>query len=271
MTSTIRSDLGPYTLVPEWLLDAEVSDRAKVLYALLGRYADDDGRAFPARRTLAKRLRCSVDSIDRATRELTDAGFLLVEPRYEATEEARRQTSNDYVLVRHPGRTAAAGSSGTAAAGPGRTAAAPGTRTSSEREPVELELAATSAAAAYDPLKGTKIDGRNLPWDALVKETSADERTEGGRLGQALKIIRRVVVEDSSPQTFEDPATGEWHIARQIGARAALYRRRWPNVELTPTALASNWSRVVTAQPGSDPLATLDAAQRGIDEARRTA
>lgn len=277
--SELTTDTGAFAIVPEWVLVAEVSDRAVRLYAILARHADaKEGTAFPARRTLARRLGCSVDTVDRAVKELIELGALVREHRYEEHDGERRQTSNLWTVARvqYPGRTHAAPGEGTDAAPPSRTGAAPGTRATSELEPGELEPSAATAAvepavAAYDPLKGTKIDGHNLPFDALVEATRADPRTEGGRLGQALKIIRRVVVEDSSPQTFLDPETGEWHIARQIGARAALYRRRWPNVELTPTALASNWSRVVTAQPGSDPLATLDAAQRGIDEARRTA
>src|SRR5262249_42182276 len=133
------------------------------------------------------------------------------------------------------------------------------------------ELAPVPVAPAYDPFKGTKIEGRNIPWDELVRVTQADETAEKGRIAKALKTIRELVVRDSSTQTFLDPETGEWWIARQINARAAQYRRRWPNVELTPTALAANWSRVVTAQPGQDPMTTRDAAQRGIDSARRTA
>ena len=269
--STLTTDTGPFAIVPEWLLDAEVSDRAKVLYAILARHADaKDGTAFPRRRTLARRLHCSVDSVDRAVRELTEMGALVREHRYDDDEGGdRRQTSNLWTVARvlDPGRSGAAPGGGTDAAGPGRTGAAPGTRTTVEREPVELETSAAAAAVPqYDPLKGEKVGGRNHPWDALVEVTQADERTEGGLIGRALKTIRRVVVEDHSPQVFEEAATGEALIATQIRARARLYRQRWPGVELTPTALAKNWSRVTTAQPGGDLDSALEAAQRGLDE-----
>ena len=59
--------------VPTWLLDAAVSDPAVGLFALLTRYADRERRGFPGRRALAERLRCSVDSVDRALRGRTDA------------------------------------------------------------------------------------------------------------------------------------------------------------------------------------------------------
>jgi hypothetical protein len=97
--------------VPTWLLDAAVSDRAIRLFALLTRYADRDGRGFPGRRALAERLRCSVDSLDRALRELVDAGAVRVEERWDVAGDGGRLT-NDYYLLEHrdedPGRTDAA-------------------------------------------------------------------------------------------------------------------------------------------------------------------
>jgi DNA-binding transcriptional MocR family regulator len=72
-----------------------VPDRAIRLFALLTRYADRDGRGFPGRRALAERLRCSVDSIDRALRELVDAGAVRVEERWDVVGDGGRLT-NDY-------------------------------------------------------------------------------------------------------------------------------------------------------------------------------
>jgi hypothetical protein len=112
--------------VPTWLLDAAVSDRAIRLFALLTRYADREGRGFPGRRALAERLRCSVDSVDRALRELVDAGAGRIEERWAVDGDGGRLT-NDYHLLEHrdedPGRTDAAP--------PGRTDAAPPSRTDS--------------------------------------------------------------------------------------------------------------------------------------------
>jgi hypothetical protein len=136
----------------------------------------------------------------------------------------------------------------------------------------ELELRSEPAKAVspvYDPLKGTKIGVRNLPWDALVEETQADERLEAGRIAAALKKIRSALAE--SWTEHDTPEGFEGYIASEVRERAALYRDRWPNVELTPTALAANWSRVTTPQPGRSLDTALEAAQRGIDSARRTA
>jgi hypothetical protein len=95
----VYSDTGPFAIVPEWLLVADVSDRAVRLYAVLARYADQAGECWPMRRTLADRLGCSVDSVDRAVRELKKAGAVRVEPRRTAGGD---QTSNTYTVVRLP-------------------------------------------------------------------------------------------------------------------------------------------------------------------------
>jgi hypothetical protein len=72
-----------FAIVPEWLLDADVSDAAIRLYAVLLRYGQSSGARMPGRATLARRLRKkSVDTIDRAMRELVDVVAVTVEHRY---------------------------------------------------------------------------------------------------------------------------------------------------------------------------------------------
>lgn len=91
-----RRESGPFSIIPEWVLDAEISDRAIRLYAVLCRYANDQtGECFPARSTLAKRLGCSANTIDRARAELEEIGALTREQR---TDGRGGQTSNLYTL-----------------------------------------------------------------------------------------------------------------------------------------------------------------------------
>lgn len=85
----------PFALVPEWLLDADISDRAVRLFGILHRYGGADGKAFPGRKRLADRLRTSVDSIDRATAELVKVGAVIVQPSFRTDGS---QTSNNYWL-----------------------------------------------------------------------------------------------------------------------------------------------------------------------------
>jgi hypothetical protein len=66
-----------FSIVPEWVLDADISDRAVRVYAILARYADSETlQAFPSRETLAKRANCHWRSIDRAIDELVTLGAI---------------------------------------------------------------------------------------------------------------------------------------------------------------------------------------------------
>lgn len=87
-----------FSQVPEWVLDADISDGAFRLYAALLRYAKQSTKeAFPARSTLAKRLRKNPKSIDRYIRELTEVGALKVQEQYKKGTNMR--TSNLYTVV----------------------------------------------------------------------------------------------------------------------------------------------------------------------------
>jgi hypothetical protein len=56
-----------FAIVPEWVLDADISDAALRLYAVLLRYGQTSGNRMPGRRLLANRLhKRSTDSVDRA-------------------------------------------------------------------------------------------------------------------------------------------------------------------------------------------------------------
>ena len=77
MTHQITADLR-FSITPEWVLDADISDRAVRIYSILARYADNESlEAFPSRETLAKRARCHAKSIDRAVDELVNIGAIV--------------------------------------------------------------------------------------------------------------------------------------------------------------------------------------------------
>jgi hypothetical protein len=96
-TAPVRwGDFGPFGIVPEWLIDAAVSDRAIRIYALLSRYAQyHGGETFRGKKELAERLRCSKPSIDRALRELIAVGAIEIQDRW-ANNGAQRE--NGYVV-----------------------------------------------------------------------------------------------------------------------------------------------------------------------------
>jgi DNA-binding transcriptional MocR family regulator len=75
-----------FAIVPEWVLDLDIPDAALRLYALLLRYGGTSGARMPSRRLLAERMRRSVDSVDRAMRDLATAGLVRVERRRRGRE-----------------------------------------------------------------------------------------------------------------------------------------------------------------------------------------
>lgn len=93
-STQVRSDTGPFAVVPEWLVYSSASDRAVRLFAILARH-DGPGGAFPGRRRLQEILACSERTLDRAVDELEALGALVVHTRW-------RLPSGDIVEGRRP-------------------------------------------------------------------------------------------------------------------------------------------------------------------------
>jgi Mg-chelatase subunit ChlI len=92
----IETDLR-FSLVPEWVLDADISARAIQCYAVLARYADSNsGEAFPSRATVAARMRCGVKAVDRAVAELV--AISAIEKRVRIVEN--KYSTSIYVVKR---------------------------------------------------------------------------------------------------------------------------------------------------------------------------
>src|SRR3954451_5706794 len=88
-----------FAIVPEWVLDAEISDAALRLYAVLLRYGQTSGHRMPGRRLLASRLhKRSRDSVDRALKELVGIGAVVVQHRRQGPVNL----TNRYVLRSTP-------------------------------------------------------------------------------------------------------------------------------------------------------------------------
>src|SRR5215218_1285670 len=88
-----------FAIVPEWVLDAEISDAALRLYAVLLRYGQTSGHRMPGRRLLARRLhKRSTDSVDRALKELVGIGAVVVQHRRQGTVNL----TNRYVIRSTP-------------------------------------------------------------------------------------------------------------------------------------------------------------------------
>jgi hypothetical protein len=255
-------DTGPWALVPEWVLDADISDRAVRLYALLGRYADGEGESYPGRKTLAERLRCSLNSLDRAGQELVAAGALDVTPR---KRDDGSQASNLYTLRSTP----PVGRGGpTDGEGGSRTGGEPRTRTTRN----ESATTSTEVAAPGVP-PSVRVDGRNLVMDAVANECGVDQASPRyrevvaavngtrGRPG-----IRALAWRDLAEYRLEG-ADLERAIVRLVIARAEQYRGAMSGAMLTPPALAKWWVDLPKmATTGGDAIEALRVAE---DELRK--
>lgn len=85
-----------FAIVPEWVIDAEISDCAYRLYSVLLRYGQSSGQRMPGRATLARRLHKSTkDTVDRALRELVGIGAVVIERR----RHGKQNLTNRYYLM----------------------------------------------------------------------------------------------------------------------------------------------------------------------------
>lgn len=94
-TADLKSDMGPFSILPEWVRTAEIPEKAKSLYGYLQRMSNLPKGAFPSVATMAQEIRCSDRSVIRHLNELVKIGAVTKEERHE---ENGRQTSNRYIV-----------------------------------------------------------------------------------------------------------------------------------------------------------------------------
>jgi hypothetical protein len=103
---TIKAD-HYFAMIPEWVLDADISAQAVRLYCVLRRYADQAGRCYPSRKRIAERMNVSSATVDRAAQELVGIGALHIRQRYNP--DTNEHTSNEYLVLSTPRLTSGAG------------------------------------------------------------------------------------------------------------------------------------------------------------------
>lgn len=243
----LRSDSGPFSIVPEWVIDSDASDRAVRLYAVLARHADSDsGEAWPAKATLAARLHCSSSSVDRALDELITLGAV---DRQERWRTDGGQTSNLYTIRRTRG-PAVVPPHPTRGEGPRPTGEAQN-KSHDEREP-PLPPASdvqTVPPGAPDPRRvppqGRKYsdaaqDIADVFWRSLTPrpmipfprlrvmvQRALDAGWPESAVSRALAAVGRTVVEWKLEQELERGEPGEDRGAAEPRNPAAKDARRW--------------------------------------------
>tara|TARA_R110000765_G_scaffold24516_3_gene61310 strand:+ start:741 stop:1475 length:735 start_codon:yes stop_codon:yes gene_type:complete len=104
--SNLRSELGPFAILPRWILDTEISHGAVRLYCVLATYTNESQVAWPSRATLAKRLDASTKSVNRYLTELDKIGAVQIEHRFTETQSGNRiNKTNLYTLKVVPPKT----------------------------------------------------------------------------------------------------------------------------------------------------------------------
>lgn len=237
-----------YGRVPEALLYSDASDRACRLHALLTRWADTRTEQ-PTRQQLAGQLRCSVDSLDRALKELETRGLLHIVRR--CAEGTKVHIASDYILEGVAAEMRPSGPAETPepAGDGGRKGAARGYRkgaaTNKERDRSKKEqknlptppatAPETEKAASTQTLLKEHLDalGHDLTTKGRLAATIKGCLGQGGtpqEVRAALSRMReRNVTQPSALPGFIDQVRGEKN-GHGIGYRNGQPERRGPTI-----------------------------------------
>ena len=89
-----------FAIIPEWILDADISPRAKNLYCILWTYADrKDNSCFPSVTTLSKRVGVSRANTHKLINELLDLGAITKQNR---VKDNVKQTNLYFLITSKP-------------------------------------------------------------------------------------------------------------------------------------------------------------------------
>jgi hypothetical protein len=205
---SLRVEDQPFALVPEWVIDTDVSDAAFRVYSLLLRYGNTSGQRMPSRKLLAVRLHRSVDAVVRAVRELADTGLVRIEHR----RAGRRNLTNRYHLTTHDPD----GNRGTG-----------GGRRSAGRVAAELRPDPEKKTHQPPPPTPSRPSGKTAAWreeDVLIRCGITD-------LDALVERCRR------ARQALDRP-TGRWTRHPLMAAIQLALTRGWPPDLIEPALLS---------------------------------
>ena len=195
-----------FNIVARWVIESEISDKSKVIYSVLCGFADSEGKCYPSRSTIAKRAGCSVKSVDRAIKDLESIKAIKV---FREKKADGSNKVNQYFVNRLEGRDK----------GVARGSESADTRVA----PVE--------SLKENHIKKTKRR-RDLLFEEIANNCGIDwnraPKNELGRLQKATKQLREV---NATPE--EVKAVADW------------YKTNWKEIDITPTAIASNFGQIL--------------------------
>lgn len=183
----------------------------------------------------AKAEKAAVDTVIRRYFEKVDGGYI----QGRAMEEiARRQEISKKRAVAGSKSRASVKQLQPANAKQLHTPPPPQEEDSSLRsESSLLDLGLPPEDSSGNSVTKLRVRAPDLVWDATLEVCglagAEPTPTERGRWNKAVKDLKAA---GATPQ--------------EIRARAQAYRRRWPKIDLTPMALASNWNQCVAEKTG---------------------
>jgi hypothetical protein len=207
-----RTDTGPFAMIPGWLLELTPPSRALHLYALLALHADRAGRSWPSRKRLCAEMGVSsVNTVVAALKELEQLRAVTVTSRFASYG----QTSNSYIVHRIP---------------PEARQSAGGAGAADWVSPRAVERAQNQTHVEPDSGNQPIAASRNMDplWDAVMVACGVNgpvTKNARGAYNRAVGELRDI------------GATAD-----EVATRAHVYRVRWPDVSLTPTALSRRWA-----------------------------
>ncbi len=251
----------PFAIVPEWVITAPITDAAFRVYTLLLRYGGTSGCRMPSRALLARRLNKSVDTIDRALRELSTASIVRIEHRHNghhyksnryhlrttdptkpATTPVTRGGRTDAATA--PSTTASTQTSRTDAGTPGRRNAGTPGRRSAARVAANLRHYPEVLTQRQPPPPPVHTAATSTPTGTAT--TAGDTLAIGGGFGAAAVLAACGITDLSdltarcvAARSAQGQPTGRWtpH-ALALAIQLAVTHRGWPPAAVIPALLA---------------------------------
>lgn len=206
-----------FSIVPEWLIESNVSDNALRVYSALYRFADkDDGTCWPSIATIGAKCNKSSSSVKRAIKELKELGAIEVKERYL---EDQGQTSNLYILKLNP-----AFKSDT----PPQTKSEQGGSSNMTHKPKSINQSHIISE------KTNKGEIYLALCENLWQPKTKNEISSFNKVAKDLSEVN---------------ATAE-----QVKDRVFIYKKKWPTMTLTPFALSKNWTLLGEMYETSKPV-----------------
>lgn len=199
----------PFAMIPEALLyDPEMEGHDVRLYGILHRHGSDPSNCYPSIERLATLIGKSESTVHRSLARLATAGWIKKVPRYA---DDGGQTSNGYLIYNTPhvgGDTH------------------PPVAADTQKRAITNEktlFGADFAAPVDNPRRRDPLMEAIL--SACGIESEKVPKSQWSSIGKVVRELKEVGADPDS-----------------VTARAGLYRQRFPQAALTPTALSKHWA-----------------------------